>query len=91
MRTPSCSVRASLPSVELITAPPATLELIAIAAGVFALVVSLLWLYVPSEVMWLLVFVLTAKRRRLIEEGLDLVLEGPSSRSKHLSREVVRG
>lgn len=81
MTTPSSSVPVLIPSVELISAPRVTLELIAIAAGVFALVVTMLWLYVPSEAIWLLIFVLTAKRRRLMEHGLDLVLEaGPRSR-----------
>jgi len=80
--TPDGSVHALvvLPSVELIAAPCAILEVVAIAAGLFALGLSLLWLYMPSEAMWLLVGVLAVKRRRLLDQGFDVML---ASRPRH--------
>jgi hypothetical protein len=70
-----------LPSAELVTAPCATLEVVAIAAGVFALVLSFLWLYMPSEGIWLFVGALAVMRRRLLDKGFDVVLARRPRRS----------
>jgi hypothetical protein len=49
----------ALPSVELIAARRGMLEMFAVAAGVFALVQSLLLLDVPPEALWVLVLIVT--------------------------------
>lgn len=67
----------TLPRVAVTTSPLVSLEAVAIAAGVFSLVVSLLWLAMPPELIWLLVIGLAAKRRALFERGHDLMLVRP--------------
>ena len=58
-----------------------TLEVVAIATAVFALVLAyLLWVDVGAEVIWLVVLVLAAGRGRWMESGLDLELPGRLTR-----------
>ncbi len=89
MTTQSGPALPTLPAVELLMAPRVTLEVIAIAAAVFALVLSLLWLYVPSEAIWFLVLGLAVNRRSLRNEGLDIVFEGRSRSRSNVARGAV--
>ena len=71
---------AVLPSVAMITSPRVSLEVIAIAAGVFALVQCFVWIELPSELLWLAVLGLAINRRSFYERGQDLVFARPRRR-----------
>jgi hypothetical protein len=66
-----------LPVVATIAAPRLSLEIVAIAAGVFALVQCVLELAVPPELIWLAIIALAASRGTLRERGQDPVLAVP--------------
>lgn len=70
---PGCRDVTTLPAVTLRVAPLLTFEVIAIGAGLFALVLTVL-LYLSSEVVWSLVLLAAVHRRLLLENGLDVVL-----------------
>lgn len=74
------SAPALVPAVVTISTPHVSVEVFAIAAGLFALVQCLLSLAVPSELLWLAVIGLAVTRRSLYERGHDLVFARPRRR-----------
>ena len=67
----------SMPRMVTVARPRLSLEMCAIAAAVFALVVSALWMEAPAEFMWFVVICAYASRARLFRDGLDHVLDEP--------------
>ena len=76
---------ALVPQVSVVAPLAVSLEMVAIAAGVFAIVTALATLYLPSELLWLLVGWLGFNRRRLRELGLDFTFARRARRSDHRS------
>jgi hypothetical protein len=68
-------VAPSLPEVTTVASPRLSLEVIAIAAAVFALVQSLIW-FAPA-LLWGAVIGIVAMRRPLRDEGLDMLFAHP--------------
>jgi hypothetical protein len=66
-----------VPAAVAVAAPYVSIEVVAIAAGLFALVQFVLWLTMPSELLWLGVSGLAVARRWLYERGHDLVFARP--------------
>lgn len=64
---------APIPTVAPMTRPQVSLEVVAIAVAVFALMQSLVWLPLPVELVWVALAVLAAKRRDLYDRGQDIV------------------
>lgn len=70
---PELAAALELPAVAALARPCVSLEVVAIAAAVFALMQSLLWLPLPVELVWVALVVLGAKRRGLYDRGQDIV------------------
>lgn len=76
----------SLPTAMQLGAPRATVEVIAIAVAVFALVQS-----VSTEATWLVVIWLALARRSLLETGHDFVLaRRPTVRRRSSTRRALQ-
>lgn len=65
----------SMPRMVTVARPRVSLELCAIAAAVFALVVSAMWMSAPAEFVWFVVTCAYWYRGRLFRSGLDHVLD----------------
>jgi hypothetical protein len=65
----------SMPRMITVARPRLSLEMCAIAASVFALVVSAIWMAAPAEFVWFVVIAVYSLRARLFRSGLDHVLD----------------
>ncbi len=65
----------AVPRMITVARPRLSLELCAIAAAVFALVVSAIWMSAPAELVWFVVTCAYGYRRRLFRSGLDHLLD----------------
>lgn len=73
---------AHMPVATTVAPPRLSLEIVAVAAGVFALVQCLLVVALPAEVIWIAVIGLAAIRRVLPSSGGDVVLAAQWSRPR---------
>jgi hypothetical protein len=79
----SSLVAPSLPEVATVARPRLSLEVVAIAAAVFAVVQSLIW-FAPA-LLWGALIAIVAMRGALRDEGLDMVF----ARAKHNRRRTL--
>jgi hypothetical protein len=65
----------AMPRMVTVARPRLSLEMCAIAAGVFALVVSAMWMAAPAELVWFVVTCAYWYRKQLFRSGFDHVLD----------------